>query len=71
MNTKRSVDTAGATWLRSGTAGEGSSVEVAMLAEGYVALRDGKNPDSPVLIFTPSEWSAFTAGVQDGEFDRP
>jgi hypothetical protein len=22
-----------------------------------------------VLIFTPDEWRAFTAGVQDGEFD--
>lgn len=70
MNSKRDIDTSGATWLRAGTKGEGS-VEVAMLPEGNVALRDGKNPDGPVLIFTPSEWSAFTAGVHDGEFDRP
>ncbi|MBC7303312.1 MAG: DUF397 domain-containing protein [Nocardia sp.] len=69
MNTKRDIDTTGATWVRAGTA-EGS-VEVAMLAEGHVALRDSKNPDGPVLIFTPSEWTAFTAGVHDGEFDRP
>ncbi|MFE1594345.1 DUF397 domain-containing protein [Nocardia sp. NPDC058705] len=69
MNTKRDIDTAGATWLRAGSA-EGS-VEVAMLADGYVALRDSKNPDGPVLIFTPGEWTAFTAGVHDGEFDRP
>ncbi|UGT52548.1 DUF397 domain-containing protein [Nocardia asteroides] len=71
MNSKRAIDTTGATWLRAGTAGAGSSVEVAMLDDGYVALRDGKNPEGPVLIFTPSEWSAFTAGVHDGEFDRP
>lgn len=71
MNAKRDIDTSGATWLRAGTAGAGSSVEVAMLPEGHVALRDGKNPDGPVLIFTPSEWEAFTAGVHDGEFDRP
>lgn len=70
MNGKRDIDTSGATWLRAGTAGEGS-VEVAMLAEGNVALRDGKNPEGPILIFTPSEWAAFTAGVHDGEFDRP
>ncbi|MGW4405043.1 DUF397 domain-containing protein [Nonomuraea sp. NPDC004702] len=25
--------------------------------------------DGPVLVFTPSEWAAFTAGVRDGEFD--
>jgi Domain of unknown function (DUF397) len=34
-----------------------------------IAMRDGKNPGGPVLIFTPDEWRAFTAGVQDGEFD--
>ncbi|MGC4988580.1 DUF397 domain-containing protein [Nocardia salmonicida] len=69
MNTKRDIDTTGATWSRAGS-GDGS-VEVAMLAEGHVALRDSKNPEGPVLIFTPSEWTAFTAGVHDGEFDRP
>ncbi len=69
MNTKRDIDTTGATWLRAGA--DDGSVEVAMLPEGYVALRDSKNPDGPVLIFTPSEWTAFTAGVHDGEFDRP
>ncbi|MEU4320810.1 DUF397 domain-containing protein [Nocardia fluminea] len=69
MNIKRDIDTSGATWLRAGT--DDGSVEVAMLADGYVALRDSKNPDGPVLIFTPSEWTAFTAGVHDGEFDRP
>ncbi|MFD4352794.1 DUF397 domain-containing protein [Nocardia sp. NPDC058519] len=69
MNTKRDIDTTGATWLRAGSTD--GSVEVAMLAEGYVALRDSKNPEGPVLIFTPSEWTAFTAGVHDGEFDRP
>jgi hypothetical protein len=69
VNTKRDIDTSGATWLRAGA--DDGSVEVAMLAAGYVALRDSKNPDGPVLIFTPSEWTAFTAGVHDGEFDRP
>ncbi|MEV0435858.1 DUF397 domain-containing protein [Nocardia sp. NPDC050413] len=70
MNTKRDIDLTGATWQRAGD-GDDASVEVAMLDEGNVALRDGKNPDGPVLVFTPSEWAAFTAGVHDGEFDRP
>lgn len=34
-------------------------------------MRDSKNPTGPALIFTASEWDAFTAGVNDGEFDRP
>jgi hypothetical protein len=32
-------------------------------------MRDGSDPDGPALIFTPDEWRAFTAGVNDGEFD--
>jgi hypothetical protein len=32
-------------------------------------MRDSKDPDGPVLTFTPAEWEAFTLGVQDGEFD--
>lgn len=70
------VDLSGARWV-SGATGEGAatpgahSVEIAMLADGHVGMRDGKNPDGPVLVFTPGEWAAFTAGVRDGEFDRP
>ena len=53
----------------------GTCVEVAVVpgskegSDQVIALRDGKNPDGPALIFTPDEWRAFTAGVQDGEFD--
>ncbi|NUP03288.1 MAG: DUF397 domain-containing protein [Nonomuraea sp.] len=49
--------------------GAASCVEVAPLGDGNVALRDSKVEDGPVLVFTPSEWAAFTAGVRDGEFD--
>ncbi|MGW5681812.1 DUF397 domain-containing protein [Nonomuraea sp. NPDC003754] len=49
--------------------GAAACVEVAGLADGSVALRDSKEQDGPVLVFTPSEWDAFTAGVRDGEFD--
>lgn len=73
------MDLTGARW-RSSTYGSGedsSRIEVAVVAgskEGsdhVIAMRDGKNPAGPVLIFTPDEWRAFTAGVQDGEFDLP
>ena len=36
-----------------------------------VLVRDSKNPDGPVLTFTPDEWQAFLTGAQAGEFDRP
>ncbi|MBF6164574.1 DUF397 domain-containing protein [Streptomyces gardneri] len=65
------IDLTGATWRRAGEGEGNDSVEVALLADGHVGLRNGKDPDGPVLIFTPGEWAAFTAGVHDGEFDRP
>ncbi|WP_007024734.1 DUF397 domain-containing protein [Saccharomonospora iraqiensis] len=52
-----------------------ATVEFAFLTQGdgatYVALRRAGDPDGTVLVFTPSEWDAFLAGVRDGEFDRP
>lgn len=32
-------------------------------------VRDGGDPDGPVLRFTDGEWAAFVAGVNAGEFD--
>jgi hypothetical protein len=49
--------------------GADACVEVAPLADGNVALRDSKEQDGPVLVFTPAEWAAFTSGVRQGEFD--
>ncbi|WP_433681621.1 DUF397 domain-containing protein [Nocardia sp. CA-119907] len=71
INKDANVDLSEAIWRKAGDGTGKDSVEVALLAEGHVALRDGKNPDGPVLVFTPGEWAAFTAGVHDGEFDRP
>jgi multidrug efflux pump subunit AcrB len=36
--------------------------------EGGVMVRDSKNPDHAPLKFTPEEWLAFVAGVNQGEF---
>lgn len=66
-----SADLSRAAWRKSsfsnGTGG--NCVEVTHLDDGRRAVRDSKNPTGPVLIFTPAEWDAFTAGVRDGEFD--
>jgi Domain of unknown function (DUF397) len=48
----------------------GSCVELAPLPEGGVAVRDSKDPQGPVLRFTPAEWAAFTTGMAAGEFDE-
>ncbi len=47
----------------------GNCVEVASNLPGIVAVRDSKDRFGPALIFTPSEWRAFTDGVAGGEFD--
>ena len=64
-------DLTGAIWHKSTRSGaNGDCVEVADNLPGVVAVRDSKNPASPALQFTPSEWAAFVAGVKDGEFDH-
>jgi hypothetical protein len=47
----------------------GACVEVASVV-GKIAVRDSKDPDGPVLLYTPDEWSAFLDGAKKGEFDN-
>lgn len=56
-----------ARWRKSSKSGDGDCVEVADVPEG-VAVRDSKDPTGAVLVFPPSEWAAFVAGVKAGEF---
>lgn len=73
------MDLTGAEWRKSsyGSEDDDSCIEVAVVpgskegSDHVIAMRDGKNPGGPALIFTPDEWRAFTAGVMDGEFDLP
>ncbi|MET8877695.1 DUF397 domain-containing protein [Nocardia sp. NPDC004604] len=60
-----------ATWFKSSHSGGSSDcVEVAFLPNTLVGVRDSKNPSGPALVFTPTEWSAFTAAATRGEFAR-
>jgi uncharacterized protein DUF397 len=45
-------------------------VEVASLPDGQIGVRDSKDPDGPVLRFTPGEWHAFLGGARSREFDH-
>jgi len=42
-------------------------VEVATTGD-QVRVRDGKDPDGPVLCFRRDEWRAFEQGARIGEF---
>ena len=43
-------------------------MEVAAVA-GRIGVRDSKDPDGAVLMYTVAEWDAFLDGVKRGEFD--
>jgi hypothetical protein len=44
-------------------------VEVAALPNGGHAMRDGKNPTSPALVFGAASWSEFLTAARAGKFD--
>ncbi|MER7787332.1 DUF397 domain-containing protein [Streptomyces sp. NPDC097640] len=63
---KPDLDLTAAQW-RSSSQGVGD-VEIAFV-EGYIAMRHGRRPQDPALIFSPAEWRAFVIGARAGEFD--
>ncbi|MET9025201.1 DUF397 domain-containing protein [Nocardia sp. NPDC004168] len=66
------TDLSGAKWFKSSHSESGGQcVEVAWLGNTHVGVRDSKNSTGPALIFTPSDWDAFTATITDGGFDFP
>jgi Domain of unknown function (DUF397) len=57
-----------AEWRKSRASSPGECAEVAFVA-GSVLMRHSQRPSGPVLTFSPAEWTAFLAGVRNGEFD--
>jgi hypothetical protein len=44
-------------------------VEVKSPATESVVVRDSKDPQGPVLTFSPEAWSSFVTDVDGGAFD--
>lgn len=63
------ADLSTAKWRKSGRSNTNGCVEVAFV-EDRVAVRDSKDRDGPVLMFSAHEWATFLLGVRDGEFDH-
>lgn len=63
-------ETSRAAWRKSSFCnGADACVEVAPLPGGYVGVRDSKEQDGAVLLFSRPEFAAFVAGVRAGEYD--
>jgi uncharacterized protein DUF397 len=60
-----------ACWFKSSASSVTGCVEVAHLPDGLVALCDSKDISKAPHVFNRREWSAFLAGVRNGEFDLP
>jgi hypothetical protein len=59
----------GLAWLKAhSSTANGQCVEIASAA-GNIAIRDSKDPDGPMLVYTTSEFRAFLDGARNGEFD--
>jgi hypothetical protein len=64
---------AGVPWRTSTRSQSTNCVEVGPLGpsgDAAVAVRDSKDRQGPVLIFSRNQWREFVAGAKDGEFDR-
>jgi hypothetical protein len=62
------VDLSRAVWVKSRYSANNGCVEVAFV-DGKVGVRDSKDREGPVLVFTANEWEAFIGGARDGEFE--
>lgn len=58
-------------WHKASASGSGSSncVEVAFRND-CVLVRNSRDPQGPMLVFTGAEWAAFLDGARRGEFDQ-
>ncbi|MER8103769.1 DUF397 domain-containing protein [Kitasatospora sp. NPDC094016] len=62
------VDLTGAVWFKSTRSnGQSACVEVAILSDGIVPVRDSKDPGGPALVFPADAWTAFVAALKGGE----
>jgi uncharacterized protein DUF397 len=64
------VDLSDAAWFKSSWSQANGCVEVAFV-EDQIALRDSKDPNGPVLVFTAHEWASLLGKIRNGELELP
>jgi hypothetical protein len=61
--------TATTRWRKSSFSTVGECVEVAVLDDGSIGVRNSNRPGAGMVAFTRAEVDAFLKGVKAGEFD--
>ena len=57
-------------WIKASASGDGGNCVQLRRRGDVVEVRDSKDPDGPVLRFTPSELAAWLDGARHHEFDH-
>ncbi|MRH92765.1 DUF397 domain-containing protein [Nocardia sp. SYP-A9097] len=68
--TRIDIDSSQLAWRKSTFSNpSGNCVELAKLANGEVAMRNSRDPEGSVLVYTRPEIECFLLGAKSGEFD--
>jgi Domain of unknown function (DUF397) len=59
----------GVRWQKSSFSANNNCVEMAQLTSGEIAVRNSRDPDGPVLVYTRGEVEALILGARNGDFD--
>ncbi|MGV9664600.1 DUF397 domain-containing protein [Nocardia niigatensis] len=65
-----SIDRSNLLWRKSTFSNpSGNCVEMAPMSDGQVAVRNSRDPEGSLIVYTRPEIDAFLRGAKSGEFD--
>ena len=56
-------------WLTALSCDGGACVQVAA-DQDTILIRNSRQPDGPLVEYTPEEWHEFVSGIKKGDFDN-